>query len=156
MRWFFNVFFRATSCTLRGNSTSVRNELRSFLCVFFSCNKLHATILLFSTLLMAHASQRVPITDWYKRHALGNARYQKGVFHIVACILMHDRITRRTLFNPFGHSRFRATSCTLRSALFHMVACILMHEWFHLGAEWSAVIFERVFWGDPTLRRGFR
>ena len=68
-----------------------------------------------------------------------------ALFHIVACILMHERITHKTLFNPFGHSRFRATSCTLRGALFHIVACILMHEWFHLGAEWSAVVFGRVF-----------
>jgi hypothetical protein len=28
--------------------------------------------------------------------------------------LMHDQTTQRTLFNPFGYSRFRATSCTLR------------------------------------------
>ena len=27
---------------------------------------------------------------------------------------MHDQTTHRTLFNPFGYSRFRATSCTLR------------------------------------------
>ena len=27
---------------------------------------------------------------------------------------MHDQTTQRTLFNPFGYSRFRATSCTLR------------------------------------------
>jgi len=32
----------------------------------------------------------------------------------VACILIHDQTTQRTLFNPFGYSRFRATSCTLR------------------------------------------
>jgi len=32
----------------------------------------------------------------------------------VACILMHDQITHGTLFNSFGHSWFRATSCTLR------------------------------------------
>jgi len=27
---------------------------------------------------------------------------------------MHDQIIHETLFNPFGYSRFRATSCTLR------------------------------------------
>ncbi|ERH27601.1 hypothetical protein HMPREF9065_01169 [Aggregatibacter sp. oral taxon 458 str. W10330] len=27
---------------------------------------------------------------------------------------MHDQITHGTLFNSFGHSRFRATSCTLQ------------------------------------------
>jgi len=27
---------------------------------------------------------------------------------------MHDQTTQRALFNPFGYSRFRATSCTLR------------------------------------------
>ena len=27
---------------------------------------------------------------------------------------MHDQTMQRTLFNPFGYSRFRATSCTLR------------------------------------------
>jgi len=27
---------------------------------------------------------------------------------------MHDQITHGTLFNSFGHSWFRATSCTLR------------------------------------------
>ena len=27
---------------------------------------------------------------------------------------MHDQIMHGTLFNPFGYSRFRATSCTLR------------------------------------------
>jgi len=36
------------------------------------------------------------------------------VIAFVACILMHDQITHRTLFNSFGHSWFRATSCTLR------------------------------------------
>ena len=77
-----------------------------------------------------------------------------ALFHIVACILMHewchlsawfaipylmhDRTTRGTLFNPFEHLQFRATSCTLRGALFHIVACILMHEWCHLSA-WFAI-----------------
>ena len=51
---------------------------------------------------------------------------------------MHDRTTHKTLFTPFEHLQFRATSCTLRGALFHIVACILMHEWFHLGA-WFAI-----------------
>ena len=53
-----------------------------------------------------------------------------ALFHIVACILMHewfhlgawfaisclmhDRTTHGTLFNPFEHLQFRATSCTLR------------------------------------------
>ena len=37
-----------------------------------------------------------------------------GGIQCVACILMHDQITHGTLFNSFGHSRFRATSCTLR------------------------------------------
>ena len=32
-----------------------------------------------------------------------------------------------------------------RRVFSHIVACILMHEWFPLGAEWSAVIFGRVF-----------
>jgi len=27
---------------------------------------------------------------------------------------MHDQATHGTLFNPFRHLRFRATSCTLR------------------------------------------
>ena len=53
-----------------------------------------------------------------------------ALFHTVACILMHewfhlsawfaipylmhDRTTRGTLFNPFEHLQFRATSCTLQ------------------------------------------
>ena len=36
---------------------------------------------------------------------------------LVACILMHDRITYGTLFNLFEHSQIRATSCTLRSTI---------------------------------------
>ena len=36
------------------------------------------------------------------------------LYSCVACILMHDQIMHGTLFNPFGCSRFRATSCTLR------------------------------------------
>ena len=60
-----------------------------------------------------------------------------GAWFAISC-LMHDRTTRSTLFNPFEHLQFRATSCTLRGALFHIVACILMHEWFHLGA-WFAI-----------------
>ena len=34
---------------------------------------------------------------------------------LVACILMHDRTTHGTLFTLSEYSRFRATSCTLRS-----------------------------------------
>ena len=45
----------------------------------------------------------------------------------VACILMHDGITHGTLFNPFEHSQFRATSCTLQFMI-SLVACILMHD----------------------------
>ena len=100
----FNPFgysgFRATSCTLRG-----------VLFHIVACILMHEWFHLgaeWSELLMAHASQRVPITDWYKRHALGNARHQKGLFHIVACILKHERTTHGTLFNPFRYSRFRA------------------------------------------------
>ena len=33
---------------------------------------------------------------------------------LVACILMHDQTKHGTLFSPFWHSQFRATSCTLR------------------------------------------
>ena len=63
--------------------------------------------------------------------------FHLGAWFAISC-LMHDRTTRDTLFTPFEHLQFRATSCTLRGALFHIVACILMHEWFHLGA-WFAI-----------------
>ena len=46
---------------------------------------------------------------------------------LVACILMHDRITYGTLFNLFEHSQIRATSCTLRST----ISCIKMHATIH-------------------------
>ena len=36
---------------------------------------------------------------------------------LVACILMHDRTTHGTLFTLSEYSRFRATSCTLRSTI---------------------------------------
>ena len=63
--------------------------------------------------------------------------FHLGAWFAISC-LMHDLTTHGTLFNPFEHLQFRATSCTLRGALFHIVACILMHEWFHLGA-WFAI-----------------
>ena len=63
--------------------------------------------------------------------------FHLSAWFAISC-LMHDRTTHGTLFNPFEHLQFRATSCTLRGALFHIVACILMHEWFHLGA-WFAI-----------------
>ena len=92
---------------------------------FYSCNKLHATILLFSRLLMAHASQRVPIIDWYKRHALGNARHQNGLFHIVACILMHDRHIPSVI--PCS-VQLVARKNLERNVIILCVACILMHD----------------------------
>ena len=84
----------------------------------------------------------------------------------VACILMHDRTTHGTLFTLSEYSRFRATSCTLRStinprtvrnkvrwflreffqtthyqpsrALFiSNVTCNLLHEWFNLDMRFT-------------------
>ena len=39
----------------------------------------------------------------------------------VACILIHDQTTHGALFTPFGHPRFRATSCTLRLTWFKII-----------------------------------
>ena len=88
-----------------------------------SCNKLHATRRIISYCSVAC----ILMHKWFHLGAWFTISY-----------LMHDRARHRTLFNPFEHLRFRATSCTLRGALFHTVACILMHEWFHLGA-WFAI-----------------
>ena len=52
-----------------------------------SCNKLHATIIV----------ARIINLD------------AQFTISCVACILMHDQTTHRTLFNPFGCSRFCAT-----------------------------------------------
>ena len=70
--------------------------------------------------------------------------FHLGAWFAISC-LMHDRTTHGTLFNPFEHLQFRATSCMLRGALFHTVACILMHEWCHLGAWFtiSCLIHDR-------------
>ena len=51
-----------------------------------------------------------------KLHATG------ALFHIVACILMHDRTTHGTLFNPFGYWRFRATGSVISYCSVHLDA----------------------------------
>ena len=52
-----------------------------------------------------HPPSRALFISCIKLHATG------AWFHIVACILMHDRITHGTLFNAFGYLRFRVTGC---------------------------------------------
>ena len=39
--------------------------------------------------------------------------FHLSAWFAISC-LMHDRTTHGTLFNPFEHLQFRATSCTLR------------------------------------------
>ena len=58
---------------------------------------------------------------------------------------MHDQITHGTLFNAFRHSRFRATSCTLRfwKAGQNFGLLILI----------SAVKNREVFWKEGNLQR---
>ena len=53
-------FVRSVHLDARPNH--VRNVIQPFSAFMISCNKLHATILLFSGHLMAHASQHVTIT----------------------------------------------------------------------------------------------
>ena len=67
---------------------------------------------------------------------------------------MHDRTTHGTLFNPFEHLQFRATSCTLRGALFHIVACILMHDRITYGTLFNPFGYSRFRATSCTLRGG--
>ena len=62
-----------------------------------SCNKLHATRALF------HIVACILMHEWFHLSAWFAIPY-----------LMHDRTTHKTLFTPFEHLQFRATSCTLR------------------------------------------
>ena len=78
--------------------------------------------------------------------------FHLGAWFTISC-LMHDRTRHGTLFNPFEHLQFRATSCTLRGALFHTVACILMHEWFYLG-EWFTPFEHLQFRATSCTLRG--
>ena len=69
----------------------------------------------------------------------------KSVIHFVQQVARyHDQTTHGTLFNPFGYSQFRATSCTLRFMI-SLVACILMHDRINHGTKQSAVIFACIF-----------
>ena len=88
--------FRATSCTLRStiNPRMERNKVRWFLREFFQTTHYQPSRALFISCNELHAT----IYD-----------------SPVACILMHDRTTHGTLFTLSEYSRFRATSCTLRS-----------------------------------------
>ena len=109
-----SVFIRATSCTLRGDSTSVRDwRFRATSCTlrgawfhivacilmhewfssraFYSCNELHAT---------------VPSECDFELN--------------VACILMHDRITHDTLFISCNELHATARMISHR-ALFYVV-----------------------------------
>ena len=91
--------------------------------------------LLFSGHLMVHASQRVPITDWYKK-----ARVRKRAPSEVACILMHDQTTQGTLFilsaftisyvacNLMHDQTTQGTLFTLSAFMISCVACSLMHD----------------------------
>ena len=62
---------------------------------------------------------------------LMHERFNLGACLMISCnklhATIHDQITHGTLFNPFGHFRFRATSCTLR----FMISCIKMHATIH-------------------------
>ena len=156
----FNPFehlqFRATSCTLRGAL------FHTVACILMH-EWFHLGAWFAISCLMHDRTTRGTLFNPFEhlQFRATSCTLRGALFHTVACILMHewfhlgawfaisclmhDRTTRGTLFNPFEHLQFRATSCTLRGALFHIVACILMHERFPLGSEWSAVVFVRVF-----------
>ena len=99
---------------------------------FYSCNKLHATIYDFVRSVHLDTRQN-PSRNELKCGDFGKyffnqriinrqARYSfratsctlRFTISRVACILMHDQTTHGTLFNPFWHSQFCVTSCTLR------------------------------------------
>ena len=80
-------------------------------CILIHDQTMHRT--LFPSFVI-HDFVRSVHLDAQPNHAQ-NVIYPFRAFMLcVACILMHDQIMHRTLFTPFGHSRFRATSCTLR------------------------------------------
>ena len=58
-------------------------------------------------------------TDFLVTCILMHERFNLGACLMISCnklhATIHDQITHGTLFNPFGHFRFRASRCTLRS-----------------------------------------
>ena len=102
--------FRATSCTLR-STINPRTERYLTLFRHFRFRATSCTL----------RSTTKPRTERY----LTLFRYFRLCNKLHATI--HDQPTHGTLFNPFGHFRFRATSCTLRST----ISCIKMHATIH-------------------------
>jgi len=68
-----------------------------------SCNKLHATILLFSGHLMAHASQRVPITDRYKKARVRKRAPSKKNMVSLTSIEIAQGVIYKTLSYPLDN-----------------------------------------------------
>ena len=80
-------------------------------CILIHDQTMHRT--LFPSFVI-HDFVRSVHLDAQPNHAQNVIYPFRAFMMCVACILMHDQIMHRTLFTPFGHSRFRATSCTLR------------------------------------------
>ena len=82
------------------------------------------------------------------------ALFYHSISSIVACNLLHDQTTHGTLFTPFGYSRFRATSCTLRmeSELHIEVnhSCNTLLNWRFNYTEQSAVKISPCFFCHST------
>ena len=76
-----------------------RNVIQPFRVFTISCNELHATGSVIPYCSVHLDARPIALMSVFyscnKLHATG------ALFHIVACILMHDRITHGTLFNPF-------------------------------------------------------